>query len=236
MTDCRVLKIVPGIAVITIGLTAGTVPAMAQSGKPFLRPGVRPEDPVSPKMDCTSVTASSYYGHLPYAEAPDDELVSIGNGEYLRRGAAASFRRMQAAAAKVGIALVPLSGFRDRAEQNFLFYDVAARRGQSLSERARTSAPPGYSEHHTGYAVDIGDGNDDSTDLNQAFAQSDAGQWLQANAGKYSFELSFPPSVTCVNYEPWHWRWVGDPESEQAFQTARERYGDRSMRGSPLSP
>lgn len=236
MRDCRVFKIVPGIAVITIGLTGGTVPAMAQLGKPFLRPGERPPDRASPKLDCTSVTTSSYYGHLPYAEAPEDELVAIGNGEHLRRGAAASFRRMQAAAAKTGIALVPLSGFRDRAEQNFLFYDIAAQRGQSLSERAQTSAPPGYSEHHTGYAVDIGDGNDPGYDLNQAFAQTDAGRWLQANAGKYGFELSFPAGVTCVSYEPWHWRWVGDPESEQTFQTARERYGDRGMSESRLSP
>lgn len=222
-------KIVPGIVHYAIGSMWGMVPVMAQSPPLFPIPGDRLVPAVAPKLDCTSVSPTSYYGHLAYAEAPEDELVSIGNGERLRREAAESFRRMQGAAAKLGIALVPLSGFRDRAEQNFLFYEVAAQRGQSLIERAQTSAPPGYSEHHTGYAVDIGDGNDESTDLNQAFGRTAAGQWLQANAGKYGFELSFPPERTCVSYEPWHWRWVGDPQSEQTFQTARERYGDRGI-------
>lgn len=226
MGNCRGFKIVPGIALNATILSWGIVPVMAQSPPALLIPGDRLVPPVSPKIDCTSVSTDSYYGHLPYAEAPDDELVSIGNGERLRPEAAASFRRMQMAAAKSGISLVPLSGFRDRAEQNFLFYEVAAQRGQSLLDRAQTSAPPGYSEHHTGYAVDIGDGDDDSTDLNQAFGRGAAGQWLQANAGKYGFELSFGPERTCVSYEPWHWRWVGDPQSEQTFQTARERYGE----------
>jgi zinc D-Ala-D-Ala carboxypeptidase len=229
VTDGMGFKIVPGIASIALGLTWRSIPVMAQSGKPLLHPGDRPADTAYPKIDCTSVTPSSYYGHLPYSEAPQNELVSIGNGESLRRGAAASFRRMQGAAAKVGISLVPLSGFRDRAEQNSLFYDVAAQRGQSLRERAQTSAPPGYSEHHTGYAVDIGDGNDSGYDLNRAFAQTDAGQWLQVNAGKYGFELSFPEDPTCVSYEPWHWRWVGDADSEQTFQTAHDLYEDRDI-------
>ncbi|MGB3238980.1 MAG: M15 family metallopeptidase [Geitlerinemataceae cyanobacterium] len=236
MPDCVRFNIVPGIAVIAIGLVWGTAPVMAQSKKPLLRLGERPVAVVSPKIDCTSVSRSSYYGHLPYAQAPQEELVSIGNGERLRRGAASSFWQMQGAAEKAGIALVPLSGFRDRVEQDFLFYDIAARRGQSLSERARTSAPPGYSEHHTGYAVDIGDDNDRSADFHRAFAQTDAGRWLLANAGKYGFELSFPDDAICVSYEPWHWRWVGDPESEQAFQTARDLYGDRGISESGQLP
>lgn len=227
MTDCLKCEIVPGIAAILVGWMWGIAPAMAQ--KTPLQFGDRLENPAIPKLDCTSVTPSSYYGHLPYAEAPRDELVSVGNGERLRRSAAASFQRMQAAAAAAGIELVPLSGFRDRTVQNSLFYDVAAQRGQSLAERARTSAPPGYSEHHTGYAIDIGDGYDPGADLHQSFAYTDAGQWLFANAGKYGFELSFPSDVTCVSYEPWHWRWVGDPDSEQTFQTARDLYDTRHI-------
>ncbi|MGB7059658.1 MAG: hypothetical protein WBD58_18285, partial [Geitlerinemataceae cyanobacterium] len=86
MPDCVRFNIVPGIAVIAIGLVWGTAPVMAQSKKPLLRLGERPVAVVSPKIDCTSVSRSSYYGHLPYAQAPQEELVSIGNGERLRRG------------------------------------------------------------------------------------------------------------------------------------------------------
>lgn len=54
-----------------------------------------------------------------------------------------------------GIRLNPLSGFRSTTEQHYLFHEVARQRGQTLAQRAKVSAPPGYSEHHTGYTVDL---------------------------------------------------------------------------------
>ncbi|MGB1131066.1 MAG: D-alanyl-D-alanine carboxypeptidase family protein, partial [Haloferula sp.] len=51
-----------------------------------------------------------------------------------------------------------LSGFRSLALQESIFFDVASERNQTAEERAQVSAPPGYSEHSTGYAVDLGDG------------------------------------------------------------------------------
>lgn len=174
------------------------------------------------KIDCSATDSTSYYGHLPYAEASRSTLISVGNGERLHRAAARSFRQMQAAAAKDGIYLIALSGFRDRTTQNYLFYSVARQRGQSLEERARVSAPPGFSEHHTGYAVDIGDEDTPSADLSQRFENTESWEWLVKYAPSYGFEMSFPRSHPCISYEPWHWRWVGELEAQQTFQAAQD--------------
>lgn len=164
-------------------------------------------------------------GHFAYQEAPAAELQAIvPNGTIrLRKAAAQKFQAMAAAARSQGVILVPISGFRSVAEQQHLFFDVKAQRGQVAAERAQVSAPPGYSEHHTGYAMDIGDGNVPATNLSPSFEKTAAFRWLQANAPYYSFELSFPKNnKQGVSYEPWHWRFVGDRNSLETFYKAQQ--------------
>jgi D-alanyl-D-alanine carboxypeptidase len=140
----------------------------------------------------------------------------------MRRAAAQKFMAMVDAAQADGVALVPLSGFRSVQEQTSLFFETKAERGQTPGERASVSAPPGHSEHHTGYAVDIGDGARPDLNLSFDFDQSAAFKWLQKNAAYYSFELSFPKNnVQKISYEPWHWRFVGDRQSLETFYRAR---------------
>lgn len=164
-------------------------------------------------------------GHFAYAEAPRSELVAItDDGSIkLRKSAAKAYREMAAAALRDGVVLVPISGFRTTADQKYLYFDVKAERGQDAQERAKVSAPPGYSEHHTGYALDIGDGNVPATNLSVNFEKTEAFRWLQANAAYYSFEMSFPKgNKQGVSYEPWHWRFAGDINSLKTFYKARE--------------
>jgi len=161
--------------------------------------------------------------HYAYAEAPAYTLETIARASdgyefKLRRSAAMRYREMVAAAAADGIFLVPLSAFRGVEEQKDLFFRVSESRNQTKAERALTSAPAGYSEHHTGYAVDLGDGDNPSTHFSPDFAKTAAFRWLQQNAPRYSFELSFPPgNPQGVAYEPWHWRFTGDQESLETF-------------------
>lgn len=169
-------------------------------------------------------------GHLPYSEAPLDELVPVTSDGFweLREAAANRFLAMQAAAKADGIDLVVLSAFRTIADQQTLFFEVKAQRGQVATERAEVSAPPGYSEHHTGYAIDLGDANDPEADLSVDFERTEAFQWLEANAAYFSFELSFPlNNEQGIAYEPWHWRFVGDQDSLETFYRARSN-GDRN--------
>ncbi len=163
-------------------------------------------------------------GHLAYKEAPKSELVRIpGNKQIIMRKAAAKqFQAMAEAAKKQGVNLVPISGFRTIEQQKALFFGVSAQRNQRPAQRAAVSAPPNYSEHHTGYAVDIGDGKVPATNLSTNFEKTPAFQWLSANAARYSFELSFPKGNSQgVSYEPWHWRFVGDPHSLETFYKSK---------------
>lgn len=167
--------------------------------------------------------ADALLGHLPYEEAPAEELAPIvADGSIkLRKAAAAKYREMADAASRDGVALAPISGFRNIDDQNYLFFDIKAQRGQVTTQRAQVSAPPGRSEHHTGYAIDIGDANVPATNLSPDFENTRAFQWLQENAAYYSFELSFPrDNPQGVSYEPWHWRFVGDTHSLETFYKA----------------
>ncbi|MBE9208731.1 D-alanyl-D-alanine carboxypeptidase family protein [Nostoc sp. LEGE 06077] len=163
-------------------------------------------------------------GHLAYPEAPESELAPITADRRIRmrKASAEKFRAMTQAARSAGVILVPISGFRAVKEQEQLFFEVGAQRNQTPAQRAALSAPPGHSEHHTGYAVDIGDGSAPATNLQADFDKTKAFGWLQANAARFGFEMSFPKdNVQGVSYEPWHWRFVGDRQSLEMFYKAR---------------
>ncbi|MBW4481121.1 MAG: D-alanyl-D-alanine carboxypeptidase family protein [Tildeniella torsiva UHER 1998/13D] len=158
--------------------------------------------------------------HRAYDEAPAEELVALNANASirLRTAAASQYEAMAQAASRAGVSLVPLSGFRSQAEQETIFFSLKADRGQNAQTRAEVSAPPGYSEHHTGYAIDIGDGNQAGTNLNSDFVDTRAYQWMETNAVQYGYELSFPPdNFQGVAFEPWHWRFVGDRTSLETF-------------------
>ena len=165
-------------------------------------------------------------GHFPYGEAPAMDLVPIGAGLQLQRDAAASLNAMREAAGADGVDLVVLSAFRSVDLQKSLFFDVKAERNQTAEERARVSAPPGFSEHSTGLAVDLGDGSAPASNLSLAFDQTSAYRWLRANAARYHFQLSFPQqNAQGVSYEPWHWRFEGTAEALKQFEPAHRLAG-----------
>ncbi len=77
-------------------------------------------------------------------EAPLSELEAVSaDGQIkLRQAAAERFRAMVAAAQQEGVVLMPLSGFRSKQDQDYLFFEVKEQRAQRASERALVSAPP----------------------------------------------------------------------------------------------
>jgi zinc D-Ala-D-Ala carboxypeptidase len=163
-------------------------------------------------------------GHLPYSEASSSELEPItSDGRIrMRKAAADAFKTMQEAAQADGISILPLSGFRSLKDQDKVFFGLKQQRGQEASKRAEVSAPPGYSEHHTGYAIDIGDGKVPATNLSQNFEETAAFRWMKKNAPRFNFEISFPKNnQQGVSYEPWHWRFIGDRDSLETFYKAK---------------
>ena len=160
-------------------------------------------------------------GHFPSPEAPAASLVTFAPGLALREEAARELLEMQRAAAADGVQLTVISAFRSLAQQRHLFFEVGAERNQSPEERAQVSAPPGFSEHSTGFAVDLADGRNPQTNLSTSFETTDAYAWLQANAVRFHFLLSFPANnPQGVNYEPWHWRFEGSTEALRLFEPA----------------
>ena len=204
---------------LTIGLTLGWSRwQSAQSSRDLVaetevEPESEPDEPVD-----------NILGHLPYDEVDVEELTAVTQDGriQLQDKAAERFSAMVADARAAGISLAALSGYRTVEEQEYLFFEVKAQRNQDASKRAEVSAPPGFSEHHTGYAIDIGDANQPQTHLLESFEETPAFAWLDDNAARYSFELSFPRNnVQGIAYEPWHWRFVGDRDSLETFYRAQ---------------
>jgi LAS superfamily LD-carboxypeptidase LdcB len=165
------------------------------------------------------------YGHLPYAETNQTDLMIIASYskdteqrfERLHVEAGLELLKMMDAARLDGVWLIPVSGFRDMARQAMLFQLETEHLG-SEEAAARAVAPPGYSEHHTGYAVDLADGLARAFDVSLSFGQTKAFAWLMTHAHEFGFELSFPlDNPQGVNYEPWHWRFVGSPNASRIF-------------------
>ncbi len=191
----------------------------------FLAPDLLPlrkATPVVEGIDEQPGLDGRLLGHFPYDEAGFDQLVPVEAGIELHRDAAISLSAMKRAAAADGVDLRLLSGYRSQDLQKSIFFDVKSERNQTAIERAKVSAPPGYSEHSTGYAVDLGDGDDPATNLSETFEQTRAFRWLQDHAASYHFTLSFPAvNPQGVSYEPWHWRFEGSADALRLFEPAR---------------
>jgi len=115
-----------------------------------------------------------------------------------------------------------LSAWRSVDLQKQLFFDVKAERNQTSADRARVSAPPGFSEHSTGFAVDLGDGRLPATNLKESFESTEAYRWLDRQAARFHFVRSFPRgNRQGVSYEPWHWRFEGSTEALEMFEPAQ---------------
>jgi zinc D-Ala-D-Ala carboxypeptidase len=201
-------------------------PSSSPAASAVIQPNPSASAPSASPVGSASPTPSpdELLGHKHYDEAPQAELEPIASGIQMRKAAAAKFLAMVDAAQADGVSLVPISGFRSIADQTQLFFEVSAERVQSATTRSDVSAPPGYSEHHTGYVADIGDGDQPDTNLSQSFDQTAAFRWLSQNAPRFNFEMSFQKNnPDKVSYEPWHWRFVGDRQSLETFYKGKKK-------------
>jgi len=127
----------------------------------------------------------------------------FGREQWMAPRAAAAWQRMSRAAAIQGIELQPVSAWRSVSYQQGLV-QRKLEKGLALDAILQVSAAPGYSEHHTGRAIDIT--SPGCTALSEEFAHSPAFRWLQRHAPGFRFELSFPRrNRHKLAYEPWHW-------------------------------
>lgn len=131
----------------------------------------------------------------------------FGRPLWLDAGTAPAWRRMRVAAASDGVVLEAVSGYRSHAYQVGIFRRKMAR-GQGVDEILAVNAAPGYSEHHSGRALDITCPGEPAAE--ESFEQTAAFEWLVAQAEAFGFRLSYPrDNPHGIDYEPWHWCRVG---------------------------
>lgn len=127
----------------------------------------------------------------------------VGSMQRLEPNSARKWRQMVAAAAEEGITLLLVSGFRSVDYQARLIRKKI-NAGQDIAAVLAVNAAPGFSEHHTGRAVDIA--TPGSRPLTGDFENTEAFGWLQRRAADFGFAMSYPEGNPCgFVYEPWHW-------------------------------
>lgn len=121
--------------------------------------------------------------------------------------AATAWIKMKSAAQQENIILMPFSGFRSYLHQKGLI-ERHLKNGRPLENILTHIAIPGFSEHHSGRAIDIH--AKDRAILEEAFEQTLEFNWLLKNASFFGFSLSYPRSNAYgIIYEPWHWLYSG---------------------------
>jgi D-alanyl-D-alanine carboxypeptidase len=206
----------------TASTTAAPVPAApAPTATPTLAaPRHSLVDPTSPW-----VVVNKHRPLAPSTFKPPDlvrpavRLAVTGEAALVNGTTAAAAEKMFAAAAAAGVTLTLASGYRSYVTQAATYDGYVSSQGRAGADTA--SARPGYSEHQTGWAFDIGDGSGRYSFLPQ-FAEQPAAVWAKANGHLFGFVVRYPwmlHGITGYYYEPWHLRYIG-PEAATEMKNA----------------
>ncbi|EOS64229.1 M15 family metallopeptidase [Oscillibacter sp. 1-3] len=144
-------------------------------------------------------------------------LTQLANGHAIDSRAYPALQSMMDAARAEGLQPTICSSYRTREKQEELFQNKVQRllaegygRTEAEEQAAMWVARPGTSEHQAGLAVDIVDKSYQLLDRGQE--NTAVQQWLMAHCAEYGYILRYPTdkaALTGVNYEPWHYRYVG---------------------------
>ncbi len=183
-----------------------------------------PQEPVYPEDGEWNKLLVNPWNPIPDGYTP--ELVSIGNGQQADYRVKDALNAMLTDCRKAGYNPIVCSSYRTVARQQTLFenetkafMEYGYRREEAEEYAAKWVARPGTSEHHTGLAFDI---------VSASYQKLDRGQentpeqkWLIANCHKYGFILRYPDDktdITGINYEPWHYRYVGLDIAKEIYE------------------
>jgi len=162
------------------------------------------------RLETLGLDAEAYAARTQLELVPEPERLDFAGFDRWRRPlwllapASRAWARMREAAGRDGIVVEAISGYRSHDYQLGIFERKLAR-GQTVDGILAVNAAPGFSEHHTGTALDIG--TPDEPPAEESFERTPAFAWLQANAGGYGFAMSYPRNNPHgIVYEPWHWR------------------------------
>ena len=154
--------------------------------------------------------------NYPYFETEEKErLIPVTEGtEIVMRRAAAALLSGLMADMHGWDAIVPVSGWRSRREQQEIWDASLAESGKDFTEKY--VAAPGHSEHQTGLAIDLGKRQADIDFICPDFPYTGICQTFREKAASYGFVERYPAgkeNVTGIGHEPWHFRYVGVPHA-----------------------
>jgi len=166
---------------------------------------------VETRLDALGLDADAYAARTGLALVAEPAWLSLAGEDRYRRplwleaATARAWHRLRAAAAREGIVLEAVSGYRSHAYQLGIFERKRAR-GLSLDAILAVNAAPGYSEHHAGSALDISTPGEPAAE--DSFERTPAFDWLTRHACEHGFPMSYPrDNPHGIVYEPWHWRY-----------------------------
>lgn len=171
-------------------------------------PGVN-ERPCNPSVwnnnpGSINVLVNKKHCLIPLDFAPQDLVTT--HGATISSKAASDFNRMYNDAVAAGQGFIVSSSYRSYATQVNTYNYWVSVNGQAVADTV--SARPGYSEHQTGFAVDLGVHGC----ILDCFSKTTQYSWLKSNAVNYGFierYLSGYEEITGYQGEPWHYRYVG---------------------------
>ncbi len=166
----------------------------------------------------------------PWNYLPEDfsvDLAEISKGYYVDSRIYDPLSEMLSAARAEGLDPLVCSAYRTYDRQVYLYNNQVNEylsygysQEDAEKEAATWVAIPGTSEHHTGLAVDIVSQSYQVLDSTQE--DTEVQKWLMANSYKYGFILRYPnekKDITGINYEPWHYRYVGKELAEDIYRS-----------------
>lgn len=131
----------------------------------------------------------------------------VSRSLWLQHGAMQAWGKMRRAAQENGVMLEAVSGFRSIAYQANIVRRKLER-GLAIETILKINTAPGYSEHHSGRAIDITVPG--CPPAEEIFETTSGFAWLREHAWRFGFRMSYPRNNPHgVSYEPWHWYWVG---------------------------
>lgn len=175
-------------------------------------PGLPPAR-VAERLSNLGIDAADYARRTGLALVPEPAWLAFAGRDRFRRplwllpGAARAWEHMQRRALADGVVLEAISGYRSHDYQLGIVARKLAR-GQTPQQILHVNAAPGFSEHHSGRALDIGTPGDPPAE--ESFEATAAFAWLREHAAGHGFAMSYPRgNPHGITYEPWHWCWRG---------------------------
>ena len=176
---------------------------------------------VNPQQENWNLVVVNSGRAMPEGYVPKLATVA-GTSVKLDYRVAPHYDEMYYAAKKDGITLTPYSGYRSYERQKINYNNLTEKymnqynlsRVAAAKKAASVILPPGTSEHNLGLAMDICNTYD-------SFATQKEYRWLVENAHKYGFILRYPTDkshITGINYEPWHYRYVGKEIAREIYE------------------